>query len=202
MSENDNNILNNRYKKEGEKFLIEMELDNPKHLFDRKDPSPIKGRDLNEDVVTYIINSLREIPASYPVILKIYFTEGSEERKFSSEKVADAIKTFFLFEEYNKSMELKLKFKRGFKALFIGLSFLFLCIFFSSSLEHTSKNLLWLYFQEGLNVLGWVSMWYPINVFLFEWWPIKEEKEIYHRAFCLQVKVTYYSKNLSLLGAQ
>lgn len=191
MATDEVNPLYNRYKKEGDRFFIEVELDNPKHLFDRKDPSPIKGRDLNEDVVTYIMHSLREIPHRHSISLKIYFREKTDDPKFSPEQVSEAIRTFFFFEEYNKNMELRLKFKKGFKGLTIGLCFLFLCILFPFFAKEKSPNLFWLYVQEGLNVLGWVSMWYPINILLYEWWPIKEEIEVFHRAYNMQVEVIY-----------
>lgn len=197
---NETNPLANRYKKEGDRYIIEVVLDNPKHLFDRKDPSPLKGRDLNEDVAAYIINSLRELPMRDNVQLKIYFRETTEDPKFSPENVAEAIRTFFIYEEYFHSMELKMRFKRGFQALFVGLTFLFLCILFPHLAKKGSNSLLWQYAQEGFNVLGWVSMWYPIHILLYEWWPIKAEKKIYHRASQMQVIVTSYGKSLSAIG--
>ena len=29
--------------------------------------------------------------------------------------------------------------------------------------------------HQGLSVLGWVSMWKPMEIFLYEWWPIRRE---------------------------
>jgi hypothetical protein len=28
-------------------------------------------------------------------------------------------------------------------------------------------------FREGLLIGGWVAMWRPIEVFLYDWWPIR-----------------------------
>ena len=35
--------------------------------------------------------------------------------------------------------------------------------------------------HEGLSVLGWVSMWKPMEIFLYEWWPIRRERRACRR---------------------
>jgi hypothetical protein len=35
--------------------------------------------------------------------------------------------------------------------------------------------------HEGLTVLGWVSMWKPLQIFLYEWWPIRRERRACRR---------------------
>jgi hypothetical protein len=30
-------------------------------------------------------------------------------------------------------------------------------------------------------VLGWVSMWKPMEIFLYEWWPIRRERRACRR---------------------
>jgi len=35
--------------------------------------------------------------------------------------------------------------------------------------------------REGLSVLGWVSMWKPMEIFLYEWWPIRRERRACRR---------------------
>ena len=30
-------------------------------------------------------------------------------------------------------------------------------------------------FREGLLIVGWVAMWRPLEVFLYDWWPIRAE---------------------------
>jgi hypothetical protein len=29
---------------------------------------------------------------------------------------------------------------------------------------------------EGLLIVGWVALWRPLEVFLYEWWPIRQRQ--------------------------
>jgi hypothetical protein len=177
---------------------IDLKLNNPRFLFDRKDPTPIKDRDLNEDVVSYIINSLEEIPKKYSVQLNIFFEKKGPDDP-SKEKIKSAIENFFNFEKFSKQMELKGRFERGFKGLFIGIFFLSLCIITSHYLKGVNFPLLGEFVTEGVTVLGWVSMWHPIQIFLYEWWPIKEEITIFDRASLMNVEINYEEQANTLL---
>jgi hypothetical protein len=42
---------------------------------------------------------------------------------------------------------------------------------------------------EGLTIIGWVSLWRPIEVLLYEWWPTWRERRIYERILRMQVEV-------------
>ena len=182
-------LLKKRYRREDEKILVEVKLDNPKYLFDRKDPSPIKDRDLNEDVAEYIVSSIREIPQRYITKLCIYFKQG-DNGLYSAERIKSAISNYFLFEAFETQKRFKQTLKLGLRSLLIGLSFLFLCIYMSK-LFHNSAELFWNLVIEGLTVLGWVSMWYPINIFLYDLWPIRTQLKSHLRISEMEIEINY-----------
>jgi len=33
--------------------------------------------------------------------------------------------------------------------------------------------------REGLTIIGWVAMWRPIEIFLYDWWPIDHRRRVY-----------------------
>jgi hypothetical protein len=35
--------------------------------------------------------------------------------------------------------------------------------------------------QEGLLISGWIARWLPIQILLYDWWPIQESKNIYRQ---------------------
>jgi hypothetical protein len=37
------------------------------------------------------------------------------------------------------------------------------------------------YWIEGLIILGWVALWRPMEIFLYEWWPIRRERRACRR---------------------
>ena len=48
--------------------------------------------------------------------------------------------------------------------------------------------------QEGLLILGWVAMWRPLQIFLYEWWPIRTEARICDRLTAMPVRVLPYDQ--------
>ncbi len=183
-------FLKKRYLVEDGKIIVELKLAGSRHLFDRKDPSPIKERDLNEDVVDYVYHSFLEIPSRYQVVMRVFFDEDPQDQ-FLIERLKGAFRSYFKLEAYNKQRELAHTFKKGLISLGIGLSFLFLCIYASSISWGKSEGLASHFLLEGLTLLGWVSMWYPINIFLYDWWPIVAEKKQMQRIESAGIEIRY-----------
>jgi hypothetical protein len=43
--------------------------------------------------------------------------------------------------------------------------------------------------REGLHLLGWVSTWKPIELFLYGWWPLVGDRRLYERLSQMPVDV-------------
>jgi len=46
-------------------------------------------------------------------------------------------------------------------------------------------------FRESLLIGGWVAMWRPLEIFLYDWWPIRAEVRLYDRLAAMPVRVVY-----------
>ncbi len=42
---------------------------------------------------------------------------------------------------------------------------------------------------EGFLIAGWVSLWHPIEVLLYEWWPLSRENRIYESIMKMEIVV-------------
>jgi hypothetical protein len=50
----------------------------------------------------------------------------------------------------------------------------------------------WLRFvEEGLLIIGWVAMWRPLELLLYDWWPQLRRKRTYDNLACMRVEVLY-----------
>ena len=43
--------------------------------------------------------------------------------------------------------------------------------------------------QEGLLILGWVAMWRPLQIILYDWWPIRRYARLYSNLATMPVKL-------------
>lgn len=73
--------------------------------------------------------------------------------------------------------------RQGMTALQIGLIFLALCLFASTLFEELGHfpEFLRRFFREGFLIMGWVGLWYPTEVLLFEGWVHWRNKRLYER---------------------
>ena len=46
-------------------------------------------------------------------------------------------------------------------------------------------------FREGLLIGGWVAMWRPLEVFLYDWWPVRAEVRLSERLSTMPVSIEY-----------
>lgn len=186
---------------------IELKLRTPHQLFDERDPSPFRERDLDDDAASYIHGSFRDLRdhrvAKRPIHLAIYF-ETLGDFQDRPEVIVDAIHSFFRFQADNKRRELRDIFRQGVFALIIGVSFLFVCTSLAQALKTadttTYANGRWMpMLFEGLSIMGWVAMWRPISIFLYEWWPIHEARLTHHRLSSIDIEI--HSQHTSLKPA-
>jgi hypothetical protein len=156
---------------------IEISLNRLSQLFNSLDPSPFHERDLDQDAEDYIIGSAEEIWHHRPFYLVIHLP-ADQVPEPEALNLADAIHHFFAYREAHERRRLRLLFRDGRIALAIGLTFLFCCVALReiiSSLQHNAASDI---FGEGLLIIGWVAMWHPLEIFLYEWVPIRRRCQI------------------------
>jgi len=106
----------------------------------------------------------------------------------------DAIHEFFRQRAEAYRRGLRELFHRGRTSLLIGLTVLAAAIAlgdFLATLMKTSR--IGEIIRESLTIGGWVSMWRPLEVFLYDWWPIRNEARLSDRLAVMPVRIKYLS---------
>jgi hypothetical protein len=74
----------------------------------------------------------------------------------------------------------------------IGLAFLASSIAIGDALASYFQESRWAaILRESLVIGGWVAMWRPLEVFLYDWWPIREEARLFDRLSAMPVRIVY-----------
>jgi hypothetical protein len=50
--------------------------------------------------------------------------------------------------------------------------------------------------EESLLILGWVANWRPLEIFLYDWWPIRRQSLLYKHLSAMPVEVRTASELL------
>jgi hypothetical protein len=167
---------------------IEISLNRLTQLFNSFDPSPFHERDLDQDAEEYIVESAQEIGLQRPLALVIHLP--ADQVPQGSLDLGEAIHNYFAYRAAHERRRLRLLFRDGRIALAIGLAFLFFCVLLRhlafSFGDSSAAEIL----REGILIIGWVAMWRPLEIFLYEWVPVRRRCRILAKLAVMPVVVS------------
>jgi hypothetical protein len=85
--------------------------------------------------------------------------------------------------------------KRGRTSLIIGLLFLATCLLSSRLLLGDYQGTWATIIRESLTIAGWVGMWRPMEVYLYDWWPLRRRARLYEKLSRIPVEVSRMPKS-------
>ena len=166
---------------------IEVRLRELSQLFNSMDPSPFNERDLDADAEEFIVSWARELPAHGDIKLVVHLaTPPPPERAVETER---AVRHFFMERAEMKRLEFRLLMRRGRLSLLIGLLFLALCMVAGQLVATMDYGTAASVVREGLTIGGWVAMWRPLQIFLYDWWPVRDECGVLGRLARMRVEL-------------
>lgn len=151
--------------------LIEVRLRELRQLFNSMDPTPFHHQDLDPDAEEFIVSWALEHPAEGEIGLIIHLEQRPSESDAEA-RISEAIHNYFSYRAELVTRELRQLMQRGRVSLLIGLAFLGGCIVAADLLGHADKSPLVGIIRESLTIGGWVAMWRPLEIFLYDWWPL------------------------------
>lgn len=166
------------YRRESGHYLVELDLRDVRQLFNSLDPAPFLEKDLDNAAEEYIVDAVRELGLRRHAKLMIHVPASGLAGE-NAHSIAEAIHHYFIYRARHAGDDLRQMLGRGLISLLIGLAFLFVCLWSRQLLgdvpQQSSKQIL----SEGLLIMGWVAMWRPIEIFLYEWWPILRRRSVF-----------------------
>jgi hypothetical protein len=168
--------------------LIEIRLRGVSQLYNSLDPSPFHEKDLDDDAEQFITSWAMEYPLKEPLALMLYVEEPLPVPE-AEQVVTEAIHHFYAYRAETKRRELRELLGRGRTSLLIGLGFLALCITLSEMVAKLGEHAPAAILRESLFIIGWVALWRPLEIFLYDWWPIRRMVKLYDKLSAVKVGV-------------
>ncbi|CCI28407.1 conserved hypothetical protein [Microcystis aeruginosa PCC 9809] len=181
------NKLQSYYREEEGTYLIEIKLNQLQQVFNSLDPSPFLDRDLDDNAENYIINSVDEFPLNTP--LKLVFYLPSNEQNTARHLLPSALHNYFDYRQQGEQRKLRTIWRQGRISLLIGLSFLFVCLSLSELISRFGTDTFIHFLEEGLLISGWVALWRPLEIFLYEWWPVSHQQKIFAKLAYIPIEI-------------
>jgi hypothetical protein len=170
--------------------VIEVHVAELKQLFNAIDPSPFREKDLDPKAEEFIVSWAQALHSDSSLALVVYLDRGAG-RPEEAAILRDAIHQYFNQRANASRQRLRQLFRVGRTSLAIGITFLALSLvagdFAAKLLRNTVGELL----RESLLIGGWVAMWRPMEMFLYDWWPIRAEARLFDRLSGMPVRIAY-----------
>lgn len=177
-----------------ERELIEVHVGELKQLFNSLDPTPFRERDLDPRAEEFIVGWATELHGEKPLCLVVHVDRADaslvDATPADAAMLREAISEFFKQRALVTRRRLRQVLRVGRTSLLIGLAALTASIalgdFVATAL---AGNRFGGIIGESLLIGGWVAMWRPLEVFLYDWWPIRGEASRFDRLSQMSVRV-------------
>ena len=159
--------------------VIEVRLRELSQLFESLDPSPFAEKDLDPKAELYIIESFKELSPRTAHELVLHLDRAPTDTEASVEQ---AVHDYFARQAHQLRRDLRALLRRGLTSLAIGLGFLAAVFIIEQRVVHWLGNSpVAPLFTQGLLIVGWVAMWRPLEIFLYDWWPIVGRRRLHEQ---------------------
>lgn len=172
-----------------EKTEIAIRLHTVGQLFNSFDPSPFREKDLDIDAENFIVAWVRELPHGAPFDIAVHLP-AEEAARPDAARIGEAVAHYFDYRARMVERDLRELFRVGRRSLLIGGGVLVACLTMSQYLSAMiGPGTLAQLVRESLIIVGWVANWRPIEIYLYDWWPIRRRARLYRRIATAPVSV-------------
>lgn len=160
---------------------LDIRVTHIQQLFDAMDAAPFREGDLDPKLVDFVVDWARDQPRAAPLLLVVHVSD--DPRASGRELLQIAARNYFAHRAARARGELRQLFRTGRLSLLVGLAFIAVAIGAGDLLgsiigRETSYGRL---IVESMVIGSWVALWRPMEIFLYDWWPIVGLARLYDR---------------------
>jgi hypothetical protein len=167
--------------------LIELNIREVGQLFNSMDPSPFNEKDLDRDADEYIVSWAREFPLHERLALRVHLEQWPADNPTAL--ITDAVHHYYAYRAGLSDLEFRRVMREGRTTLMIGLAFLATCLVATRTLIPNDRSAWAGYLRESVTIVGWVAMWRPMEIYLYDWWPIRRRSTVFTKLSVMPVEV-------------
>jgi hypothetical protein len=171
--------------------VIRVHVTELRQLFNSIDPSPFRSRDLDPKAEEFIVGWAKDFGRTQKLALEVSIDRPAGLPEEAA-VLRDAVHEFFRQRALGQRQRLRELLRVGRTSLAIGLVVLASAVAIGNFLASLTRGSdVGQILREMLVVGGWVSMWRPLEIFLYDWWPIREEARLSDRLAAMPVRIKY-----------
>lgn len=183
----DTDFLEKRYEfTRGGKAIIDISVESMNDLFNSFDKkASFVKRELDQDFVDYIIDSVREL-GDQPFLIRVSIDQ--EYNMLQENILRKAVANYFSYLHQVENRNLRKEIRKF--ALLMLLGIVLFAVVSMNKLPEAPEVELWKQiFQEGVVIAAWVAVWEAVTSLIFGWNPYLSKRSIYERIVLAEFQV-------------
>ena len=159
---------------------VEVRVRDVRQLFNSLDATPFPETDLDADAEQFILDWAMEFNSDAPLRLRIH-VDNPPPRVDVIRQTEAALRGYFEYRADVVRRRFRLLMTRGRLRLVIGISCLTASVLGAQLLTRLGDSAILAILRESLLIGGWVAMWGPLEILLYDWWPLRHEWRVCER---------------------
>jgi hypothetical protein len=161
-----------RYRVEDGLHNIDVRIESIEHMFDNRDPAPFRARDLDPDLVEYLIAAAEDV--SHEPFRVVFWLRKMEQAK----EIEPAFRAHMQYELERVARRIRRQRREGQVVLAIGIAVLVALFGLGQLAERLPGGEV---IHELLHLASWVVMWRPIDTLVYQGLPMFHERKLMRR---------------------
>jgi len=164
---------------------ITLNLDQAEYFFVAPDLDPLHQKALYEAGVDTVFTKVRACRRRDAVHLTLLLPPDQATPGLELQ-LKEALNDYCIFKVNEFQQSLNMQRRLGRRTLWVGLTILAICLVLSALgnviLTNATNNFMIAlggFMYNGFMIIGWVSLWTPTSMLLFDWWPDEVSKRTY-----------------------
>jgi len=163
---------------------INVHVGDIRQLFHSMDPAPFRERDLDPKAEEFIVDSARALARTAPLRLTVRLSSTTSTPEDLA-ALPQAVHEYFAQRGASTRADLRHLLRLGFWSLLIGVSFVAAANLIGDWLGEIAGGFL----HESVVIGSWVALWRPLEILLYDWWPMLANARLFDRLAAMEVEV-------------
>jgi len=166
---------------------LDVRVNELRQFFNSIDAAPFRERDLDPNAEAFIVDWARETRSGVPLAMTVHVT-GGRVTEGEPAMLQQAVHDYFEGRAAEARRRLRQLFRTGRWSLAVGIAFVGLAIVIGDVVgglvgpDHYGRLI-----EDSVIIGAWVALWRPIEIFLYDWWPIRAEARLFDRLSAMPV---------------
>jgi hypothetical protein len=177
-------VTKTRYRLDGDVPCIDVKAQRIDQLFDNRDPAPFRERDLDPDLATYLLDAGEDL-RSHERLAVVFWLEHDG----GTAELEHAFRGHFT--EVRERLRRRRRRGRqiGAVTLILGLVLVIALLTTAQLVGAAVSGSLGAGLKEGLVISSWVVLWRPVELLVYGWIPLRQERLVVERILAATLSV-------------